>query len=447
MGRKNRKFNKKNAITFQLVHRSQRDPLQSDPDSSLFVLKPLSNNINNNDNDYDNDYDNNDHNDNFDEENDKFADPEHEDEYQQQPSQRTSRQSFLTDDFPDDGYDYSQHLKVIRPGGIFIPSAVFGSKNERPVGLLNIQSSENELDPDLLEALEGGGDKEDLDDNFVELAGGEISENQSSNSRFADFQAEEDTEDNDDNEDDLEDERHINGSDSRTRKFKREERKPNRLVDERFEHVALAYSDSEIGELNEDDESIRGKLTIDAFADVLDDFIASSQDTIQPSQFISPATQQMNATTEQNLNEPDLQSSESEQDIVEEQVSDEEKWDCESIISTYTNTENHPVLIEEPKSVKKIFISRKTQMPILAQQEQPKQISKAQDSNQKHATKKLPLRHKDETTEEKRHRKALIKQERKANRGKKKELKMMYKKEEMRQQHILVVNNQHAIAI
>lgn len=39
------------------------------------------------------------------------------------------------------------------------------------------------------------------------------------------------------------------------------------------------------------------------------------------------------------------------EDIVVE-VKPEEKWDCESILSTYSNLYNHPRLIEEPKKVR-----------------------------------------------------------------------------------------------
>ena len=46
---------------------------------------------------------------------------------------------------------------------------------------------------------------------------------------------------------------------------------------------------------------------------------------------------------------------------VEEKV--EEKWDCESILSTYSNTENIPKLIVEKSNVK-IKLSNKTGMPL-----------------------------------------------------------------------------------
>lgn len=44
------------------------------------------------------------------------------------------------------------------------------------------------------------------------------------------------------------------------------------------------------------------------------------------------------------------QYSDSESDeLVTMEVPEKEKWDCESILSTYSNIYNHPKLIEEPK--------------------------------------------------------------------------------------------------
>lgn len=55
--------------------------------------------------------------------------------------------------------------------------------------------------------------------------------------------------------------------------------------------------------------------------------------------------------------------------MVELEVEDEtqKKWDCESILSTYSNCYNHPKLIEEPKKHKaaaKISINPKTGLPM-----------------------------------------------------------------------------------
>merc|ERR1711974_512408 len=39
-----------------------------------------------------------------------------------------------------------------------------------------------------------------------------------------------------------------------------------------------------------------------------------------------------------------------------------EQWDCESILSTYSNLYNHPTLLDEPK--KQIKLSKKTGLPV-----------------------------------------------------------------------------------
>ena len=61
-----------------------------------------------------------------------------------------------------------------------------------------------------------------------------------------------------------------------------------------------------------------------------------------------------------------LQEVSDEEDLVEMEVEDEKKkWDCESILSTYSNIYNHPKLISEPrKRQSKIQINEKTGIPI-----------------------------------------------------------------------------------
>ena len=45
------------------------------------------------------------------------------------------------------------------------------------------------------------------------------------------------------------------------------------------------------------------------------------------------------------------ESEDSDTEIIQVEVKPEEKWDCESILSTYSNLYNHPKLISEPKKV------------------------------------------------------------------------------------------------
>lgn len=41
--------------------------------------------------------------------------------------------------------------------------------------------------------------------------------------------------------------------------------------------------------------------------------------------------------------------SEDEEELIDIKIPEKEKWDCESILSTYSNLYNHPKLISEPK--------------------------------------------------------------------------------------------------
>jgi hypothetical protein len=58
----------------------------------------------------------------------------------------------------------------------------------------------------------------------------------------------------------------------------------------------------------------------------------------------------------QQLEDDDYDSEEGEEELDEEDA-DEKKWDCETILSTYTNTDNHPGII------KSIVKPKKFQMP------------------------------------------------------------------------------------
>lgn len=44
-----------------------------------------------------------------------------------------------------------------------------------------------------------------------------------------------------------------------------------------------------------------------------------------------------------------LSSTDSNEELVEMEVPEKEKWDCQSILSTYSDIYNHPKLITEPK--------------------------------------------------------------------------------------------------
>ena len=149
----------------------------------------------------------------------------------------------------------------------------------------------------------------------------------------------------------------------------------------------------------------------------------------------------------------------------------EDGWDCESVTSLYTNTENHPaVIIESGKVNRKIKLSKKTGIPLdvlpakkgkAAGDKEHDDDDDSDDSDdidtmryvslaritrlslspslmprRTHSTTSTNLgmaRRKNETPEERRERKRLAKEAKKSKRLQKKNLKQQFKKEELRQ--------------
>lgn len=99
------------------------------------------------------------------------------------------------------------------------------------------------------------------------------------------------------------------------------------------------------------------------------------------------------------------------------------EWDCETILTTYTNTENHPSLIESERSDKKNK-PKKTQ-PKVDKEETSIEEKPEIKVNQGEARKK------GETLEEKKLRKLKMKEMRKERRQQKKSLKQQYRKEQI----------------
>ncbi|XP_028168396.1 protein LTV1 homolog, partial [Ostrinia furnacalis] len=222
------------------------------------------------------------------------------------------------------------------------------------------------------------------------------------------------------------------------------------LLDNRFERMFAEYDDTELGAL--DLEEIEGFMP-----DTHDMLLRAAEDFDQ-----SRKRYQLDKEKEiariQRLQEI---SEESEDDLVTMEVEPKEKWDCETILSTYSNLYNHPKLIEEPKKPKKIRINVKTGMPkdvlgndnkltikslakFNAQNEDTDSAS--DDDGRTHAESVLStlsvlsIRPKDESAEEKKERKRLLKEYRKERRIEKKANKEAFKEEKKRQEKIMMNN-------
>lgn len=127
------------------------------------------------------------------------------------------------------------------------------------------------------------------------------------------------------------------------------------------------------------------------------------------------------------------------------------KWDCETILSTYSNLENHPRLlrlravIEKPKKDKrtqaKIVIDPKTGFPVMLQPTEQVEVQKDSDSEgtmqaiDEPGTKRSTIsRPRNETLAEKKTRKILVKEDRQSRRAEKRSTKETFGQERKKQQ-------------
>jgi protein LTV1 len=121
-------------------------------------------------------------------------------------------------------------------------------------------------------------------------------------------------------------------------------------------------------------------------------------------------------------------------DLFSSEEDKKDKWDCETILSTYTNLENHPRLIRvlDPKPVPKIALDRKTGLPSLIQEPQkiqntvPINTEDESEDSDNVPRRETITRPRDESKELKKVRKAMVKAERQTRRIEKKTTKQQF---------------------
>ncbi|KAL3868962.1 hypothetical protein ACJMK2_041707 [Sinanodonta woodiana] len=429
MPSKKKKFiDKKNAVTFHLVHRSQKDPLQANDEASQHVLLPVSQN----------------------------------DLAKQKEEQRKYGI------FYDDDYDYTQHLKDVNEvydlaevhtirvfnedTNLKLPSSVFASEVERDVGLLNqavaIKGPQPDWDPDIVAALDEDFDFADpdnqLEDDFILEANCSEGEDEI---RSGDGHSVDEENDVASDAADFSDNDFSDGDEYGDIKFMQEETKSRftdysisssvirrneglTLLDDRFEKLFEEYDESEIGAL--DHEEIDGNLQRGSHMldHILDEFEKQQkQVTFKDVVEEGVGEQELKVASDESDDETDTEMME----IILEEPKD--KWDCESILSTYSNAYNHPKVIEEPHKEKPLKLTKKLGIPddsLPVRGLTKKQIEKGMRDKERidHASTYRP---RDETLEEKKSRKLAIKQERKERREEKKANKKMFAQEKSRQ--------------
>ncbi|KAG8260660.1 Protein ltv1 [Homalodisca vitripennis] len=435
---KNKKkwIDKKNAVTFHLVHRSQQDPLAADETAPQKVLLP--------------------------------ANPS------QTKCKKNKEEETKYGIYFDDDYDYLQHLreanstvahweetpaKPVKERNIKLPSSVFASEIEEDVGLLNRAAPKSglclDLDPDVVAAMDEDFDFDDpdnmLDDDFV------LKANASGDEIFSD--EDEDYEDMSGEDEDTVSSRMGGRSedelDDDLASLDQEETKSRftefsmsssvvprndqlTLLDDRFEKMFAEYDENEIGPL--DCEEIEGDLN------PADDLVLRLADEIYEERSKVPDPEAGHIV----LSDTDSESSPEEERLVP--LVEKERWDCESILSTYSNLYNHPKLITEPSS-RKIRVNQRTGMPADENRLTAKNLA-ALGGVETHgprsvvsALSSLSVRDKGETAEQKRERKAALRQYRRDRRVERKLNTSAFKEEKKRQEKNLLNTRVNNVAV
>ncbi|KAL7021089.1 hypothetical protein ACKWTF_011747 [Chironomus riparius] len=469
MVRKKRPFiDKKKAVTFRLVNRSQQDPLIADETAPQHVLVPITKRG---------------HETTSSKSSDISIPPE---------KRKKEQQKFGI--FYEDDYDYLQHLK--EPGQndvhweevpqrnektkpkIQLPSSVFASEFEEKEGMLNKAAPRSgprlDWDPDVVAAMDDDFDFEnpnnELEDDFMELAMGGTGDDSDFDEEDEDADIDSDGAAYSDEEDDeigpLPKSRNFPTFDNEETKSRFTEYSMSSsiirrneqltLLDDKFEKFFEDYDDEEVGAL--DCEEIEGHVDIDDH--MLNQLTTDFQKKQLPVQYEkSWDICRMVKVQQEEEEKPE--------EMVILEVSDDEnkkKWDCESMLSTFSNIYNHPKLIEV-SSKKKIQINPKTGMPKnilnseqagkLTEKTLAKLNSEQTESTSGNAGPKslcaesvlttlsvLSLRPKDETPEEKRERKKLLKEYRNERRIEKKANKLAFNDERLRQ-HSITMNQKN----
>ncbi|XP_076805776.1 protein LTV1 homolog [Clavelina lepadiformis] len=443
-------IDKKKSVTFQLVHRSQKDPLAADEDAPQRVLFPVD---------------------------EKHRVSHDISETAEENESRVSMLKTFGIHYEDD-YDYLQHLKQPSKGDrailvpkesmraqieitadeesgiaevimedqpvLRLPSEVFGSKVEEEVGMLHRAippvGPQPTWDPDIVEGLDEDFDYDNpdnlLEDDFMAQAC--VPEDYENDNEDGDGYEDYDSDMNGSyfsDEDDFEETRSRFTSYSMTSSVIRRNEQLT-LLDDKFEKFYDTYHDTKIGDLCQ--EEIEGVMPVENVDDMkglrmLLGIKEESEAELDDTPTDTPIRKKKEVLFADAVISSDSGEMSDDEEVMVPIQKDvyQEKWDCESILSTYSNIYNHPKLIQDPP--KKVKVSEYTGIPLNAAPRLTKKQLQQLDSADAPAQKTLPARRKDETKEEKAFRKQAIKATRRERRQEKKATKKAFTQEKTRQ--------------
>lgn len=422
------------------------------------------------------------------------------------------RREILELGFPDDGYNYLLHLREIKNTGAgsayyenpkarleMLPRDVKaydasrieiskGNDDSYEKSIYSVASKtvgvkiQKVLDPEVAALLDDsdlsrfGSDAEDLEEDFVVNANlPEEQEDLELDKRLSlvEVNKEESNKSNiscpQDNIVDFIDEVRSNIPNARMG-LVGEKPRVRRPLDEQFDLLELQEYGTEsedeydgaISEENEYHESLAGKLNHALKDRVMDDLELDGKYKA-PSDLLHDESREKDGSMEsaailidrcKKYGEKYEKENEDDNVLVIEESSDEsEVWDCETIITTYSNLDNHPGKIGAPESRRKklvetvtgaltapthvISLKGKQKLPVDFLPHSRKPAAETVTDESKLSTEKQKRKqHGQESKEEKKERKAAVKDERREARRIKKELKVIYKSESQHAQKV-----------
>eukprot|EP00181_Compsopogon_caeruleus_P002156 CAMPEP_0184690220 /NCGR_PEP_ID=MMETSP0312-20130426/31097_1 /TAXON_ID=31354 /ORGANISM="Compsopogon coeruleus, Strain SAG 36.94" /LENGTH=395 /DNA_ID=CAMNT_0027147677 /DNA_START=27 /DNA_END=1214 /DNA_ORIENTATION=+ len=320
----------------------------------------------------------------------------------------------------EDEYDYEQHMREmgVDPSAVFV-AAERGVRNEEDIRreedleLRRMRREDPELDA-VMRALDGDEEGEEgegglEDDFFVKASGGYVEGLQKP-------------------------ERSVCRGDPRAEGG-------TRLLDEKFEKLIMdEYDGDEEDEDVDWDGNARDRQRLDV---MVKEELEGVPIGLKENNYLVQETRKPWREDPHVLRVVMESDSDSEELVV---VDDEdgEKWDCETILSTYTNLENHPQLIISEKPNR----HRRPKDLSLAS-EGPAIVSKAVSSREEvfSDVAMSTVRRKDETSDEKRERKARVKEERRVKRQLKSEMRTMFREESRSQANAAVAVGNYRVRV
>mmetsp|Transcript_119759 Transcript_119759/g.298757 ORF Transcript_119759/g.298757 Transcript_119759/m.298757 type:complete len:491 (-) Transcript_119759:245-1717(-) len=361
--------------------------------------------------------------------------------------------------FPKDGYNYEQHLKRVSgtgKNGGGVVGVVLNAPQQVPEEEINLQPASNIDEVEVLRALEMADEYDEMEDGSLEelIPGGIVDPSlvlwgptaaeDSDLPDLAAFKAmhlarlgglhegeDEDEDEDGGSDDDDEDGQQVAGS-SRRRAGAGTAAEAAAAAAEFDEFFAAEYGEEDdIGAC--DDEEIEGHISLDKCEEVLDEYLDhKKRDFAKLTSLYEPqrgrlddvprVIEETKAIIERHYNNEGDDDDESDTDSGEASDSESRTWDCESVLSTLSNVSNRPGKIGKIKVIKK---------PTQAM----KPVKEENENSEDEADDVVELpdvvteRPKNETPEEKKQRKAAVKEMRRICRKMKKESKETYKNE------------------